>query len=45
MLDEMDAHQIAEWMAFFKIEDEEQRRSALAAKAEAGVKNYKRRGR
>lgn len=45
MLEEMDAHHMAEWLAFLKIEADEQRKAELAAKAEAGVKNHRRRGR
>lgn len=42
MLEEMDADQIVQWTAFFKIQDKEHKRAALAAKAEAGVENQRR---
>lgn len=45
MLDEMDAGQIEEWMAFNRLEEEAQRKAELTAKAESNVKSYKRRGR
>lgn len=44
MLDEMDAGQIAEWMAFHQLQDEAQKKAELAAKAERGVRSHKRRG-
>lgn len=45
MLDEMDAGQIAEWQAFDRIQGEANKRAELASKAEAGVRNYRRKGR
>lgn len=45
MLDEMDGGQIQEWLAYEKIEAEADKRAELAAKAQVGVKNHKRRGR
>jgi hypothetical protein len=42
MLAEMDAGQIAEWMAFDRIQEEAYKRAELAARAEAGVRNHKR---
>lgn len=49
MLDEMDADQLVEWQAFYewerKAEAEAQTRATLAAKAEQGVANHKRRRR
>ena len=45
MLEEMDAGQVAEWMAFGKLEEEAMRKAELQAKAESNVKSYKRRGR
>jgi hypothetical protein len=42
MLDDMDAGQIAEWRAFFRIEEEEYKREELKARAEAAVQNYRR---
>lgn len=43
MLDEMDAPHLAEWMAFFQVKEEERKRAELAAKAEAGLQDYRRR--
>lgn len=45
MLDEMDAGQIAEWQAFERLQEEANKRADLAAKAQQGVKNPKRRRR
>lgn len=45
MLEDMDAGQITEWQAFDRIQAEAEQRAQLAAKAENGVKNHKRRGR
>lgn len=45
MLEEMDSGQIAEWMAFERLEQEAQKKAELAAKAESNVNNYRRRGR
>lgn len=45
MLDEMDAGQFAEWQAFENIQEEFSKRAELAARAESGVRNYKRGGR
>ena len=41
----MDAGHLAEWMAYDRIEDEAYKRAELAAKAEAGAKHHKKRGR
>lgn len=40
----MEAPQLAEWAALGKIEEEEERRAELAAKADSRVQNHKRRG-
>lgn len=45
MLEEMDAGQLAEWQAFDKLQDEADKKAQLAAKAEAGLRNHKRKGR
>jgi hypothetical protein len=45
MLDDMDAPQLAEWKAFDRLQDKEYERAQLTARAEAGLKNYKRGGR
>lgn len=45
MLEVMDAGQIAEWQAFARLQDEANTRADLAAKAQQGVKNPKRRRR
>ena len=45
MLEEMDAVHITEWLAFDKIQHDEQTRARLAVKAEAGIDSYNRRGR
>lgn len=45
MLDEIDATQFMEWMAYWQIKDEEDTRSGLAADAVAGVRNHRRGGR
>lgn len=41
----MDAGQLAEWMAFDGLQREAEQKAMLAAKAEANVRNYQRRGR
>ena len=45
MLDQMDAIHLVEWMAFDKIEEENYKRSELAARAESGMRNHRRGGR
>lgn len=45
MLDSLSCEQMAEWLAYDRIEAEEQKRAQLAAQAEAGAQNYKRKGR
>lgn len=45
MLQSIDAGQLRDWMAYDKVLEEERQRDALAAKAEAGVRNHKRGGR
>jgi hypothetical protein len=45
MLDEMDAGQFAEWQAIDRMQEKEYERAQLTARAEAGLKNYKRGGR
>jgi hypothetical protein len=45
MLDEMDGGQLAEWLAFDELQEEAEKKSSLASKAEAGLRSYKRRGR
>lgn len=45
MLDEMDAGQLAEWMAFDEIKRDAERKAELEAKAQQGVRNHRRGGR
>lgn len=42
MLDEMDAPQFVEWIAFEHIQSEDRKRAELADKAVSGVQNYRR---
>lgn len=42
MLEEIDASQLSEWMAYDKIQHDEVKRDQLATQATAGVKNHKR---
>lgn len=41
----MESWQIAEWMAFHQLQDEAQKKTEQAAKAEHGVRSHKRRSR